>query len=96
MKKLISSLIITVLIGVGFFATGCQSQPKVNVAPQKTSKTMQSTTEVKKTTPSTTKAPHISSRTEHSTSIQCSGYTKHGKRCQRKTTDPSGYCWQHK
>jgi len=28
--------------------------------------------------------------------FQCKGFSKSGKRCQRKTTDPSGYCWQHK
>jgi hypothetical protein len=29
-------------------------------------------------------------------SVQCMGTTKKGKRCSRMTTDPSGYCWQHK
>lgn len=28
--------------------------------------------------------------------IQCSGITKTGNRCSRKTTDPSGFCYQHK
>jgi len=29
-------------------------------------------------------------------SRQCKGITKSGKRCSRQTTDPSGYCHQHK
>jgi hypothetical protein len=29
-------------------------------------------------------------------SQQCKAITKAGKRCSRMTTDPSGYCWQHK
>ena len=28
--------------------------------------------------------------------VQCRGIMKSGKRCKRKTTDPSGYCWQHR
>lgn len=28
--------------------------------------------------------------------VQCKGLTKKGTRCKRMTTDPSGYCWQHK
>ncbi len=31
-----------------------------------------------------------------SKSVQCAGITKKKKRCSRMTTDPSGYCWQHK
>ncbi len=30
------------------------------------------------------------------TSVQCSGITKKGRRCRRKTTHSSGYCWQHR
>jgi hypothetical protein len=30
------------------------------------------------------------------TSTQCTGITKSGKRCSRMTTDPSGKCYQHK
>lgn len=33
--------------------------------------------------------------TDNSTSIQCSGITQSGTRCKRKTTDPSGKCYQH-
>lgn len=29
-------------------------------------------------------------------SRQCMGTTKAGQRCKRMTTDPSGYCYQHK
>ncbi len=29
-------------------------------------------------------------------SVQCKGKTQAGKRCSRRTTDPSGYCHQHK
>lgn len=28
--------------------------------------------------------------------VQCNGTTKAGKRCTRRTADPSGYCYQHK
>lgn len=28
-------------------------------------------------------------------SVQCSGITQSGNRCQRKTTNISGKCWQH-
>lgn len=28
--------------------------------------------------------------------VQCKGTTRSGKRCTRMTTDPDGYCWQHK
>lgn len=28
--------------------------------------------------------------------VQCKGTTQKGKRCKRKTTNSSGYCWQHK
>lgn len=28
--------------------------------------------------------------------VQCRGTTKAGKRCSRRTADPSGYCYQHK
>lgn len=27
--------------------------------------------------------------------VQCSGYTNDGTRCERKTSNCSGYCWQH-
>ena len=27
---------------------------------------------------------------------QCLGTTKSGSRCRRQTSDPSGYCYQHK
>jgi endonuclease G len=30
-----------------------------------------------------------------STSVQCVGITKSGSQCSRKTTDPSGFCYQH-
>ena len=33
--------------------------------------------------------------TDNSTSIQCSGITQAGTRCKRKTSDPSGKCYQH-
>jgi len=37
------------------------------------------------------------SNTKTSTrSVQCRGTTKAGQRCKRVTTDPSGYCYQHK
>ncbi|MDB5034198.1 MAG: hypothetical protein JWQ98_1439 [Chlorobi bacterium] len=28
--------------------------------------------------------------------VQCRGITQAGRRCLRTTTDPSGYCWQHR
>jgi hypothetical protein len=28
--------------------------------------------------------------------VQCQGLTKSGARCRRRTTDPSGYCYQHR
>lgn len=28
--------------------------------------------------------------------MQCLGTTKKGNQCSRTTTDPSGYCWQHR
>lgn len=37
-----------------------------------------------------------SSIDRQTTSTQCRGTTKKGKRCKRMTKDPSGYCWQHK
>ncbi len=33
--------------------------------------------------------------TDNTTSIQCSAITQSGTRCKRKTTDPSGKCFQH-
>ncbi|MEP7219472.1 MAG: hypothetical protein ABI876_11175 [Bacteroidota bacterium] len=30
------------------------------------------------------------------TAVQCHGITQAGRRCLRTTTDPSGYCWQHR
>lgn len=30
------------------------------------------------------------------TTRQCKAITQKGTRCKRNTTDPSGYCWQHK
>lgn len=30
------------------------------------------------------------------TSVQCKGKTNSGSNCKRKTSDPSGYCYQHK
>lgn len=27
---------------------------------------------------------------------QCKGQTQSGRRCRRRTKDPSGYCWQHR
>jgi hypothetical protein len=38
----------------------------------------------------------ITSPTQKSTSAQCHGITKAGQRCKRMTTEPSGYCYQHK
>jgi hypothetical protein len=51
-----------------------------------------------KSSSSTTKKTSITKRTRKYTSaaVQCSGYTKKGRRCRRKTTHPSGYCWQHR
>jgi hypothetical protein len=34
--------------------------------------------------------------TPSTSSRQCSGTTKAGPRCKRMTTDPGGYCYQHK
>lgn len=31
-----------------------------------------------------------------SMAVRCKGITKSGNRCKRMTTDPSGYCWQHR
>jgi endonuclease YncB( thermonuclease family) len=31
-----------------------------------------------------------------STSVRCSGTTKRGTRCKRRTKHPSGRCWQHR
>jgi hypothetical protein len=28
--------------------------------------------------------------------VRCRGVTRSGKQCTRMTSDPSGYCWQHK
>ncbi len=33
---------------------------------------------------------------QNTTSKQCYGTTKAGARCKRLTTEPSGYCFQHK
>ena len=35
------------------------------------------------------------STAKRATSIQCSGKTKKGVRCKRKTKNASGYCYQH-
>jgi endonuclease G len=46
----------------------------------------------------TTKEPSSPSsrqEPETSTSVQCSGVTQSGERCKRKTSDPSGKCYQH-
>jgi hypothetical protein len=52
------------------------------------------------TTPSNVTAPPSSSTARPSSpsrsSTQCLGTTKKGARCKRMTTDPSGYCYQHK
>lgn len=37
-----------------------------------------------------------SSSSSATTSTRCLGTTQKGSRCKRITTDPSGYCWQHK
>lgn len=42
------------------------------------------------------KDPRVNSVQTKQVSVQCLGMTKKGKRCQRMTTDPSGYCFQHK
>jgi hypothetical protein len=44
---------------------------------------------------STTSSQNLSSTTESTTSVQCSGTTKEGKRCKRMTTNSNGRCWQH-
>lgn len=31
----------------------------------------------------------------YSSSVQCNGRTKKGRRCKRMTTSENGYCWQH-
>ncbi len=33
---------------------------------------------------------------EEAATVQCRAITKSGKQCSRRTSDPSGYCWQHK
>jgi hypothetical protein len=42
------------------------------------------------------KPPPERDKPKSPTSVQCKGTTKKGERCRRKTTDPSGYCYQHK
>lgn len=47
--------------------------------------------------PSTTVAPAQSTTDRPlSSSVQCSGTTKNGKRCRNKTLDPSGRCHLHR
>lgn len=41
------------------------------------------------------RAKKSASRTSISSAVQCSGMTKKGNRCKRKTTDSSGSCYQH-
>ncbi|MCX6582699.1 MAG: hypothetical protein NT166_21195 [Candidatus Aminicenantes bacterium] len=46
-------------------------------------------------------AQNSNMKTSHSyksnaVAVQCHGYTKKGKRCKNKTTDPSGYCYEHR
>lgn len=37
-----------------------------------------------------------SSSSSSSNSVQCSANTQDGTRCERKTTNAVGLCWQHK
>ena len=41
-------------------------------------------------------APNHSSTKEGTTTSQCHGITKAGARCKRMTSEPDGYCYQHK
>ena len=42
---------------------------------------------------------HVKHHTKHHVSrkntVQCSAFTKSGKRCRRMTTNANGRCWQH-
>jgi endonuclease G len=42
-----------------------------------------------------TRTKRSASHASLSAAVQCSGMTKKGNRCKRKTTDPSGRCYQH-
>jgi len=99
MKKFVSILIILIFVGVIFLNSSCRTGLNPKTEPKKSSKINKDTTNTNKTTSTTTSTAKKSKgkkSTYSSYAVQCKGYTKNGKRCKRKTTDPSGYCWQHK
>lgn len=109
MKKYFYFLTIAIFAGFIFLAVGCQSQKKLKTEPlnpgintgstRSTVSTEGTGTTSKTRTQSTYKKSTTkkkSYRQYKSVAVQCSGYTKKGRRCKRKTTHASGYCWQHR
>ena len=99
MKKCVSILIMLIFVGVILLNSSCQGGLNPKTEPKKSSKINEDTTNANKTTsatPSTAKKSIAKKSTASSYAVQCRGYTKEGKRCKRKTTNSSGYCWQHK
>ena len=99
MKKCASILIVFILVGVILINSSCQADLNPKIEPKQSSKINEDTTNTNKkssTTPSTAKKSTDKKSTDSLHAVQCKGYTQKGKRCKRKTTDPSGYCWQHK
>jgi hypothetical protein len=98
MKKCVSILIMLIFVGVILLNSSCQTGLNLKTEPKKPGKINEDTTNNKttSTTPSTAKKSTDKKSTDSLHAVQCKGYTKEGKRCKRKTTDPSGYCWQHK
>lgn len=99
MKKYVSILIMLIFVGVIILNSSCRAGLNLKTEPKKSSQINKDTTNTSKTTsttPSTAEKSTEKKRTYSSHAVQCRGYTKKGKRCQRKTTHPSGYCWQHR
>ena len=99
MKKFFSILIMLAFIGVILLNSSCQTGLNPKTEPAESSKINKDTTNTTKTTSTTTSTAKKSKGkklTHSSSAVQCRGYTKKGKRCKRKTTHPSGYCWQHR
>lgn len=99
MKKYVSILIMLIFVGVILLNSSCQSGLNPKTEPKKSSKINKDTTNTNKTTSTTTSTAKKSKekkRAHSSHAVQCRGYTKKGKRCKRKTTHHSGYCWQHR
>lgn len=81
---------------IDYLRTAINSLRNITPIPDTQAEAPSQNNEVKET-----KEPEIKSKPSDKEktkpkSVQCAGITKKGKRCSRMTTDPSGYCYQHK